>query len=113
LRDHADRVAAEAGRIDICFNLVGHGDVHGTPLIGMDVEDFFRPGDSIVRTTFLTSQAMARHMVREGGGVILIFGGESEPMRGTKEELDKDPDDRTAQGRRALARGARTPFISR
>jgi hypothetical protein len=21
-------VAAEAGRIDICFNLIGHGDVH-------------------------------------------------------------------------------------
>jgi 3-oxoacyl-[acyl-carrier protein] reductase len=33
VREHADRVAAEAGRIDICFNLIGHGDVHGTPLI--------------------------------------------------------------------------------
>ena len=45
---HADRVAAEAGRIDICFNLISHGDVHGTPLIEMDMEHFVRPIDSIV-----------------------------------------------------------------
>ncbi len=81
MRDHADRVAAEGGHIDICFNLIGHGDVHGTPLIDMDVEDFVRPVDSIVRSTFLTSQATARHMLKGGGGVILIFGGEGEPMR--------------------------------
>ena len=55
--------------------------MHGTPLIEMDVEDFVRPIDSIVRTTFLTSQCTARHMVRQGAGVILIFGGEGEPMR--------------------------------
>jgi 3-oxoacyl-[acyl-carrier protein] reductase len=71
----------EAGRIDICFNLIGHGDVHGTPLIEMDVEDFVRPIDSILRSTFLTSQATARHMVGQRRGVILIFGGEGEPMR--------------------------------
>jgi 3-oxoacyl-[acyl-carrier protein] reductase len=81
VRQHADRVAAESGRIDICFNLIGHGDVHGTPLIDMDVEDFARPVESIVRSTFLTSQATARHMVARGSGVILIFGGEGEPMR--------------------------------
>lgn len=78
---HADRVAAEAGHIDVCFNLISHGDVHGTPLIDMDLEDFVRPVDSIVRSTFITSQATARHMVRRGAGVILIFGGEGEPMR--------------------------------
>ena len=81
VREHADRVAAEAGHVDICFNLIGHGYVHGTPLIDMDVEDFVRPIDSIVRSTFLTSQATGRHMVRQGSGVILIFGGERDPMR--------------------------------
>ena len=40
-----------------------------------------RPIESIVRSTFLTSQATARHMVRQGSGVILIFGGEGDPMR--------------------------------
>lgn len=81
VRRHVDRVAAEAGRIDICFNLIGHGDVHGTPLIDMDVEDFARPIESIVRSNFLTAQATARHMVRQGSGVILFFGGTGEPPR--------------------------------
>jgi NAD(P)-dependent dehydrogenase (short-subunit alcohol dehydrogenase family) len=82
VQKHADRVAADAGHIDICFNLIGHGDVHGTPMIDMTVEDFVRPVDSIVRSTFLTSQATARHMVRQPtGGVILFFGGEGEPTR--------------------------------
>ncbi len=82
VHDHADQVAAEAGHIDICFNLIGHGDGQGTPMIDMTVEDFVRPIDSIVRSTFLTSQATARHMVRQdAGGVILFFGGEGEPAR--------------------------------
>jgi NAD(P)-dependent dehydrogenase (short-subunit alcohol dehydrogenase family) len=83
VQEHADQVAADPGHIDICFNLVGHGDVHGTPMIDMNVEDFLRPVDSIVRSTFLTSQATARHMVHQDtGGVILFFGGEGEPTRG-------------------------------
>jgi 3-oxoacyl-[acyl-carrier protein] reductase len=81
VREHADRVAADAGSIDICFNLISHGDVHGIALIDMDVEDFARPVESIVRSTFLTAQATGRHMVQAGGGVILIFGGTGEPPR--------------------------------
>jgi 3-oxoacyl-[acyl-carrier protein] reductase len=81
VRRHADAVAAEAGRLDICFNLIGHGDVHGTPLLDMDVEDFARPIESIVRSNFLTAQATARHMVRQGSGVILFFCGTGEPPR--------------------------------
>jgi 3-oxoacyl-[acyl-carrier protein] reductase len=79
VRRHADAVAAEAGRIDISFNLIGHGDVHGTPLIDMDVEDFARPIESMVRSNFLTAQATARHMVGQGSGLILFFGGTGEP----------------------------------
>ncbi|WP_223167480.1 SDR family oxidoreductase [Nonomuraea sp. SYSU D8015] len=74
-------VAAQAGRIDICFNLISHGDVQGTPFIDMEVEDFVRPIDSITRSTFLTSQATARHMAEQGSRVILIFGGGGEPLR--------------------------------
>ena len=82
VREHADAVAVEAGHIDICFNLINHGDVHGTPLLDMDVEDFVRPIDSMVRSTLLTSQACGRHMVtQERGGLILFFGGEGQAMR--------------------------------
>src|SRR5919106_5209941 len=30
--EHADAVAASSGGVDISFNLISHGDVHGTPL---------------------------------------------------------------------------------
>jgi 3-oxoacyl-[acyl-carrier protein] reductase len=82
VREHADRVAADAGRIDICFNLISHGDVHGTALIDMDVEDFARPVESMVRSTFITAQATGRHMVQQGSGLILFFGETGETPRG-------------------------------
>jgi 3-oxoacyl-[acyl-carrier protein] reductase len=79
---HADAVAAEAGGIDISFNLITHGDVQGTPMAEMDVEDYLRPVATAVRTTFLTARAATRHMTRQGSGVILIFGGSGPPLRG-------------------------------
>ena len=77
---HADAVAASAGGIDISFNLISHGDVQGTPLAEMPVEDFMRPVMTAVRTTFLTSRATARHMISQGSGAILFFGGYGDPL---------------------------------
>jgi 3-oxoacyl-[acyl-carrier protein] reductase len=37
--------------------------------------------DTAVRTTFLTSRAAGRLMVRQGSGVILAFGGSGDPPR--------------------------------
>ena len=48
--EHADAVAASAGGIDISFNLISHGDVHGTPMADMDLEDYARPVVTAVRT---------------------------------------------------------------
>jgi NAD(P)-dependent dehydrogenase (short-subunit alcohol dehydrogenase family) len=78
--EHADAVAAESGSIDISFNLISHGDVQGTPLAEMRLEDFERPVLNAVRTMFLTSRAAARHMIRQGSGVILVFGGYGDPL---------------------------------
>ncbi|HEX4992097.1 MAG TPA: SDR family oxidoreductase, partial [Rubrobacteraceae bacterium] len=41
----------------------------------MPLEDFERPVMSAVRTQFLSARAAARHMIRQGSGVILTFGG--------------------------------------
>jgi 3-oxoacyl-[acyl-carrier protein] reductase len=71
--EHADAVAAKAGGIDVSFNTIGHGDVHGTPLIEMPFEDFARPITSAMRSQFLTTRAAARHMVKRGSGVILAI----------------------------------------
>ena len=79
---HADAVAAERGGIDVSFNLISHGDVQGTPMVEMEVEDYTAPVLRSVRTTFLTARAAARHMIRNDGGVILNFGGEGHPVRG-------------------------------
>jgi 3-oxoacyl-[acyl-carrier protein] reductase len=78
---HADAVAARAGGIDVSFNLISHPSAHGTPLAEMALEDFTREVMTAVSTTFLTARAAARHMIRRGSGVILMFGGSGEPMR--------------------------------
>jgi enoyl-[acyl-carrier-protein] reductase (NADH) len=46
----------------------------------MPVEDFMQPVVTTVRTMFLTARAAARHMIRQGSGVILAFGGYGDPM---------------------------------
>ena len=78
--EHADAVAASAGGIDISFNLISVGDVQGTPLAEMPLEDFERPVMTAVRTQFLTARAAARHMISQGSGVILFFGGYGDPV---------------------------------
>jgi 3-oxoacyl-[acyl-carrier protein] reductase len=77
---HADAMAASAGGIDISFNLISVGDVQGTPLAEMSLGDFERPIMTAVRTQFLTSRAAARHMISQGSGVILFFGGYGDPV---------------------------------
>jgi 3-oxoacyl-[acyl-carrier protein] reductase len=71
--EHADAVAAKAGSIDVSFNAIAHGDVHGVPLLEMAVEDFTRPITVAVRSQFLTTKAAARHMTRQGSGVIMAI----------------------------------------
>ena len=70
---HADAIAEKAGGIDVSFNAIGHGDVHGPPLIDMPFEHFARPVTTAVRAQFLTARAAARHMVKRGSGVILAI----------------------------------------
>ena len=78
--EHADAVAASAGGIDVSFNLISVGDVQGTPLAEIPLEDFEWPVMTAVRTQFLTSRAAARHMIPQGSGVILFFGGYGDPV---------------------------------
>jgi 3-oxoacyl-[acyl-carrier protein] reductase len=61
--------------------VISHRSVHGTPLAEMAVDDVMDEVSTSVRTMFLTPRAAARHMVRQGSGVILAFGGSGDPMR--------------------------------
>jgi NAD(P)-dependent dehydrogenase (short-subunit alcohol dehydrogenase family) len=74
VNEHADAVAADAGGIDVSFNLITHPYTHGIPLAEMDVYDFMAPVETAARTTFLTARAAARHMIPRRSGVILAFG---------------------------------------
>ena len=78
--DHADAVAARDGRLDISFCLISQGDVQGTPLNEMSVEDFMEPVVRTVKAMFVTARAAARHMIRQRSGVILAFGGYGPPV---------------------------------
>jgi NAD(P)-dependent dehydrogenase (short-subunit alcohol dehydrogenase family) len=71
--EHADAIAGKAGGIDVSFNAIGHGDVQGVPLMEMSFEDFARPITTAMRTQFLTTRAAARHMTRQGSGVVMAI----------------------------------------
>ncbi|WP_345763217.1 SDR family NAD(P)-dependent oxidoreductase [Diaminobutyricibacter sp. McL0608] len=81
--DHVERVAAGFGSVDIAFDLISVGDVQGTPMIEMSLEDYERPIVTSVRSFFITSKAAARRMRQQGAGVILAFGGDggNNPIR--------------------------------
>ena len=69
-----EAVVAQAGQIDISFNLISYGDVQ-EPLMEISAENFAQPIMTAARTQFLTTRAAARHMFQRGSGVILSFGG--------------------------------------
>lgn len=81
VEEHADVVAAQAGSIDVSFNLITHPSMHGIPMAQMNVDDYTTSVTTAVRTNFLTAKAAARHMIRQGSGAILFFGGSGDPIR--------------------------------
>lgn len=70
---HAADVVRQAGRIDISFNAISMDDVQGIPLAEMSLDDFARPIDLGTRSQFLTATAVARLMVGQGSGTILML----------------------------------------
>ena len=73
VEDHARSVVDQAGSIDVSINLTTRGDVQGTRLLDMNVEDFLQPITTGSRSNFITARAAARHMVKHGSGVILMI----------------------------------------
>jgi NAD(P)-dependent dehydrogenase (short-subunit alcohol dehydrogenase family) len=68
------RAAKKSRRIDISFNVISFGDIQ-QPLMEIDVEDFTQPVTVATRTHFLTTRAVAAHMIKQRSGVVLMFGG--------------------------------------
>lgn len=76
VEEHADAIAAKAGSIDVAVNAVSVTHDQGTWLADLSLEEFMRPIDGYLRTLFITSKAVARHMGHERPGVVLTL---SEP----------------------------------
>src|SRR5262245_9408483 len=76
VEQHADAVAAKAGAIDVALNAVSVMHDQGTLLADLSLDEFVRPIDGFLRTLFITSKAVARHMGGTRPGVILTL---SEP----------------------------------
>jgi 3-oxoacyl-[acyl-carrier protein] reductase len=75
IEEHADEMVKKAGGINVSFNAISIRDVQLIPLVEISREDFMSPIVTGTSTHFLTARAAARHMVRQGSGVILTFGG--------------------------------------
>jgi len=58
--EHARAMAAQAGSIDVAFNLVTRGDVQGIPLVEMATDDLLRAVINGLRSNFITARAAAR-----------------------------------------------------
>src|SRR5215216_178479 len=76
-----DQIVKKAGSLDVSFNLISVGDVQKL-LLELSLKDFMQPIMNEMRTQFLTTQAAARHMIKQGSGVILHFGGGPQTQAG-------------------------------
>ncbi len=73
VREHADAVATQVGGIDVALNAIGIPHVQGTAFAELSSDDYLHPITAYCRTNFVTAQAVARHMVAQGSGVILTI----------------------------------------
>jgi 3-oxoacyl-[acyl-carrier protein] reductase len=71
--EHAGEIVERAGSIDVSFNAISIRDVQLIPLVEMSWEDFMLPVSTGATTHFLTATSAARHMARQGSGVILTL----------------------------------------
>jgi len=80
---HFAGIVEKAGNIDVSFNAISiRGDLQGTPVVDMTLEDFTTPVVMGVSTHFLTATAAARHMAPRGSGVILTMSSTAAGLSG-------------------------------
>ena len=83
VEEHADAVIGAVGSIDVSFNAISiRGDLQGTPLIDVTVEDFGIPISTGNTAHFLIVRAAGRRMARRGSGVILTLSTPASALSG-------------------------------
>lgn len=69
---------ARDGRIDVVFNAIGpltRDFGGGKRALDLTADEFMVPLTTVVRSSFVTACAAARHMTRQGSGVIMFLTG--------------------------------------
>ena len=80
---HLAALVASTGRVDVGINATSlRGDLQGTPLREMTVDDFLLPPLTGLRSTFCTATAAARRMTAAGSGVILTMSTSASGLSG-------------------------------
>jgi NAD(P)-dependent dehydrogenase (short-subunit alcohol dehydrogenase family) len=74
---HVRDVVANAGSVDVSFDLVSRGDVQGIPLVEMATDDLLRAVVNGLQSSFVTARAAGRRMIEQGSGVILHLNSAS------------------------------------
>src|SRR6202162_4570194 len=86
VEEHVGRVA-KGGSVDVSFNLITRGDVQQIPLVDMTTAELMRAGTTWLTRNCITARAAARHMIKQGSGVILHLNSGSAqgtmPMMGS------------------------------
>ena len=83
VKEYIDGIVKQSGSLDIVFNAVGpliseyRNTTHATDL---RIEEFMLPLTTVVKSQFITARTAARHMIRQGSGVIIFLTGS--PARG-------------------------------
>ena len=71
--DQVDGHLAGVDRVDVSFNAVGLTVVQNKPLVQLTVEEFVTPVEQAARTQFVTATAVAKRMIQQGSGVIVLL----------------------------------------
>jgi 3-oxoacyl-[acyl-carrier protein] reductase len=83
VNQYIDGIVKQAGGLDIVFNAVGplagaYGNTKSA--VDLSIEEYMVPLTTVVKSQFITARAAARHMVKQGSGVIIFLTGS--PARG-------------------------------
>ena len=92
VEEHLRAAATKSGSVDVSFNLITRGDVQQIPLVDMTTADLMRAVTNGLTSNFITARAAARHMIKQGSGVILHLNSGSArgsmPMMGSTGPAD-------------------------
>jgi len=76
--DYVDTIVQRTGNLDIEFNATGpriseYGN--GKPVLDLSISEFMTAVDTVLKAQFITARSAARHMLKQGSGVIVFLTG--------------------------------------